>query len=413
MKKKFLKSAAIIGLSLSTLLGSLTLATHQKYKQYSDVDQIYAIAEELGADTTSITSNSTKQPIRMEHNGGEPIYVSVSDDFSEKEREYIDWSLDYVFDAAESINPNYTYKVVDDIELEYQKLLGKTTISYEVGEGLKMIEGSDKKSQGWILRNKSTLGSAFNKNLYKEHKIVYDREQHQESTENDKKYTFLHELLHAFGFDDVYVHLGHEDHIDRYCANTIMMSDDKAASLNCLTVNDYKNFIALLAPKMTDEKLGEFIEKQKQNVERYGQEFYKFYVALCETKTEMDSSLDDNKNYFLTATRTQVLEDGSQRKETHNVQIKDGKYKFAITDAEGYVVDQAEGDVVFVDGAYVLKDVELKDNWRPITDDFHYAGGYINDFVVMGDENQQYLYNYNENDQVKLNDASLQASTSR
>lgn len=54
------------------------------------------------------------------------------------------------------------------------------------------------------MRKKDKLSKLVNNPSFDNFVITYDRNERASASDDIQKYTFLHELLHAFGFDDVY-----------------------------------------------------------------------------------------------------------------------------------------------------------------------------------------------------------------
>lgn len=398
--KRVKKVAQVLAIAAIALFGT-SLIGKNKTKDYSSVDDVYKIAEALDSETITITNNEFKDPVRLKHNGNDPIYISISDKFSEEQLDCIEWSLDYVFDVVGSINSNYKYEIVDNSDAIKESLKGKTTIFYNLGSTIPTPGGVP--TQGQIFRPDEVTSIVAGCPLRTKAIITYDKNNNKDASEGNMKYTFMHELLHAFGLDDVYV-TKDMYRIDRHCANTIMNSGWDEY-LQYIMPNDYKNLIAMYAPKMTDEKMADFIIEQKQKVNRYEKEFYKFYSDLSQDKTQIDSTLDTSKNYHFNYTRKLFTEQNTEIIENLDVVIQNGKYVITITDKDNNIVDQVKGDVIDCGNSIVLKDVDFKTNIRPLTDTHQFKNGYITDLVVMQDkENQKYLYEFFTNDLINVNE---------
>jgi hypothetical protein len=101
--KKVRKAITISALTLSLILGGTTMVCIQKNHKVSSPKQVSTIASELNADMTVMTNNKENKVYRLDHNNGEPIYVSIDENFTSSEKNNITWSLDYVFDIVGEI----------------------------------------------------------------------------------------------------------------------------------------------------------------------------------------------------------------------------------------------------------------------------------------------------------------------
>ena len=193
-QKRIIKKIAKIGLTLMLIFGGSYLIGKQKTANYSDINDVYKIAEALDTDTAVITNSGTNDPVRLQHNGEEPIYIAIDNEFSDGQKEGINQAIDYVFGIVNSINSNYTYEIVENTEAAEKFLRGKTVIYYNLGYDYKYSAGSIFSAEniftitaGCSLRNIARI------NIEEEDWAI------DNIVENS-----IHELLHAFGFDDVY-----------------------------------------------------------------------------------------------------------------------------------------------------------------------------------------------------------------
>lgn len=409
---RVIKTIGAIALSVSLILGGTVFTLHNKTKDYSTQNQIETIASALDCDLTYMKNNNRNQVVRMKHNGSEPIYVSISTEHTEDERRYITQSLDYVFDIVSSINNNYHYKIVDESEIESHAKNGKTTISYHVGEANYTTLVGDSRANGLISRDDQNVFSYLNKPVYHSHKITYDREMNKDRTEESKQYTFLHELLHAFGFDDVMNTTAHQSFIPIYCGHTVMNSN-LGDNLNCLTPNDYRAIISAYAPQMNEKELLEFIENYKQKTKEYDESFYHSYAAICEYKTNTKSTLDTTKDYSVSYTRNLTDVDGTVIIEHIFIKVQNGKYEIVVTDENMNILEQTSGKTLASGNTLILKNAVMKKGLRPLTEKTNHTT-YINDFVLMQDENGKLLfYNLADNDIMPMkNTAPKNANSS-
>lgn len=400
------KVAKVIGttaLAITLVLGGATMVGVQKNLKVSNQTQISSIAQQLNADQTVMTNNKANRVYRLDHNNGEPIYVSVDANFTEAEQANIAWSLDYVFGLVGDINPNYHYEIVSEDQRINESRLGKTTIKYqEDNSNFSTSLGISNESYGSCRREFDNLSKLVNNPTYDNFIITYNREKNLSSSENMQKYTFLHELLHAFGFEDVYNATAMNSYINKFCGDTVM-NDHIGSNTNMLTPSDYRNIISAYAPRMNDDELKEFINIYKQKTQEYDESYYKSYASICENKLNIISNLDTSKNYTAGFTKTLTTENGNQITEYITIKIKDGKYSLSIYDTNGVLLDNAKGDIMDCDNLFILSDVQLKKGLRPLTDLNNNINSYINDFVFMKDSksNQFIFYNLSSNDAMR------------
>lgn len=404
--EKVAKAVGSVALAVSLLLGGTVMAGVQKNFNVSSLDQVSTIASELDADTTVFTNNDLKKFIRLDHNNGEPIYVSVDDDFTAVEKDYVKWSLDYVFGVVGEINDKYKYEIVSEQERLKKTDMGKTTIRFEESDAVFVNGlGMEDEANGLCERRIDKFSTFVNNPTYDTFVITYDRENNSNQDELGQRYTFLHELLHAFGFDDVHTTLAHSRGNDRFCGNTVM-SNEIGSKTNCLTPNDYRCIIAAYAPRMNEKELLNFINDYKQKVKEYDESYYGAYSALCENKMGIESSLDTKKGYQANYQRQLTDEKGNVIIENISIEVGEGEFSLKIFDKNGVMLDSAKGKTVDCGSRLIFRNVELKKGLRPLTESNNFIESYINDFVFMKDAKtgKFIFYDLADNDGLYLKD---------
>ena len=350
--KRFVRAAGVIVLTVATLLGSFGLVAQNKASRISDEEQVETIAKALDCDLSYMKYNETGGVVRMMHNGNEPIYVHITDEMNEEESALIKESLDYVFGIVGSINDNYKYEFVNENKYNKQKILGKTTIKYQEGP----CDSGKVDSPGQILRETNYLERFSNNDYYTTHVIEYDREEHKEKDLDQKLYTFIHELLHAFGFDDVYVEgPNKKTNVDHQ--NTFMKGPSSGG--NIITPNDLKCKLSAFAEQMGEDELQLYIEKAKIVVSRYEEFYYKNRVEKL--KNYENGQISDLNGVDINSKfSSNLIEvDGSEKHQEVEIQIEGDKYTFKIVGdgRDGECI--STGRVIEVDGVKVLKDVKF------------------------------------------------------
>lgn len=405
--KKIVREVSATVLAASILLGgAATMIGVRNNMKVSSASQVSTIANELDADLTVLTNNDRNVVYRMEHNNGEPIYVSVDEDFNDVEKQHIKWSLDYVFGVVGEINDNYKYEIVSEQNRKSESDKGKTTIRFEEDKafftnGLGMSD----RTEGLCSRGVDKISTYSDTPVYDTFLITYDRENNEKYDDLERRYTFLHELVHAFGFDDVHNTLAHSNGNTRFCGNTVMNSKI-GTKTSCFTPDDYRCIISAYAPRMNEQELVSFIKEYKQKVKDYDESYYGAYSALCENKLDVVSDLDTTKDYAATYQRKLTDEKGNVIIENISIEIKDGKYDLKIFDKNGVLLDETSGITIDCKNTFLLKDAELEKGLRPLTQNNQYINSYINDFVFMKDSKtgKYIFYDLADNDGLYLKD---------
>lgn len=379
-KKNIVKSSVITIAIAATILGGVHTTSNLITYDYGTFEQVQEIEQVLDTEI----SYRYDYLRRLKHNGNEPIYVSIGDEYTADNRERVIKALDNIFSIVGEINPNYRYELVDDIE-EF-KYLNKTTIKF----GTANHNDANATARMWL--NAFSIYSNTG-HLSEKCSINFDAE-YLESAGDRIVETALHELLHCFGFDDAY-----SDNDNGYHSNTMMNTDLYSVIPLCsITPNDYKILCALYAPRMNDVMhRKEYIANTKQMIDEYSKEFYakyskEFIKREVARLKELDIYSDERINQIIT---TKPIENDidvifndliniHNKSETIRVQVKNNKYAIVIYDADGKVINRCTGFVYRVDGELFLQDVKI--------DSFMYEGkaAYIDIRLVLNEYQNVY-----------------------
>lgn len=397
MKKPLIKNIkdklkiAVAGLltSATIAIGATGIYANIKYDDYLSDSEIEAIANDLECDTTYLNKYFGKY-LRMEHNEDEPIYVCFDDELTEEEKQDAVKALDYMFDIVGTINKKYRYKIVN--KDEYISKSGKTRIYYQLGSRSIEAKGKVFKSNAYITGSKSMLSLLTAKRTMNDYKIYIDREEILNSDSKGRQYYIMvHELMHAFGFKDVYL-LEPEKTTDKFYGNTHI--NNSVLNLNMLTPNDIKCLISLYSSEETDEKL---VNKKLQESTI---EYYERYTTACAEKALKAKNLD-LEDMDLQASLRVTEEDGRKYGYNYKIKIEDGNYQFIISDLfSKEILDECSGKAYCRNGIIILENIQLKTGMRPYDKPDSYAGGFVQDFVLGYFENQSeniVLYDVNTN----------------
>lgn len=376
LKKVLVSVASTIALT-GLVLSGLSIYANKKVENYSPQTQINEIARELNANTDKMMYGSFGNSKRMAHNNGRPILVTISNNFTNEEKEDLLFSLNHIFGLVKEVNKNYNYEIIKESELSDKFKSGDTLIKYDVGEVASHEYAS------------ATYGGDFDffsnvftdKPLVETHTITLNRK-NSINSKYKNIISFNHELLHAFQLGDVYASFN-----DKKYYNTATSS---LYTLPLITPNDYSCLISTYAPKFDNsEDKQNFITKFKQKLSKYEKEYYKL------VKEEYKLSGEQLDEFIFNAKETRTI-DGLSKLMKYSVLIKNENYSFNFFDENNKLLDSASGKVIEVDNVYFLKDVELKSDQVKFPD--YAKGGSISTFAL-----------YKENGNIKLQSLSTGA----
>lgn len=384
--KRFVKTAAATALLVASVLGMASCSSKNNAGRISDESQVETIAAALDCDLSYMKHNKTGGVVRMMHNGDEPIYVHITDEMNEEENKLIEESLEYVFGIVGKINDNYKYEIVDKSEYNKQKTLGKTAIIYQEGP----CDSGKVDTTGQIRRDlKEASGNNIN-DYYTHHRIEYDRAGSSSQEYDDKLYTFIHELLHAFGLDDVYL-LGPNKDTDINYQNTIMKSYSSGG--NIITPNDLKCLFSAYAKPLEGVELEAFINKANQISKDYEDFYYQNRVDKIinyeENKVQNLNGQDVNSKFNTTF----IDLDGSQTSQEVSAVIEGDKYTLKFSGGGREEECIATGDVMEIDGVKVLKNVRFTGTFE--LSEAGTAKESIMDLYIVRLDNRDMLYEAN------------------
>lgn len=399
-KKVDLKTIATEVLSVFSALGVATAgaAIYQDVKtaDYADTSQIKYIASKLDCDMSYFRQLHGKY-LMMEHNGNEPIYVYFDKSMNEEHKELAKESLDYVFDIVGEINNNYRYEIVD--WSKYISHVGQTKIRYSIGD----INYNGADVEGVAEAYPNLLSLLTNKRTANRFHISVSN---SECDRADKLNTYIHELLHLFGFDDVHTLKAFET-TNKYYGNTIMKSSHGNSGINLLTPNDMKVIMSVFTKKMSKKELDEKLNIWTSKLDDYENEYYKYFSERVLERSEASDRIEKG-NYAYTG-RYQLTElDGSVYKLNYEIRLKDDRYILKIFDKNNTMIDETNGDIFWNDGVAVLKNVELKKGITPGVEFETFEGGYISDLAMIADDGHFELYNVFTNGRIWFHSAELE-----
>lgn len=354
--------------SLIVFLGGFVIYVSVKFANYAYDEEIETIAKYLDCDLGYIKKENNHY-VRMEHNGNEPIYVCFDEYFTIEEKETAIESLDYVFGIVGKINNNYKYKIVETEE--FNSKFAKTKIYYSIGS-TKYVDGNKNLVvDGYITSSNNILSVLMSKPTMNNFTININTDIIK-GRKNQLKYTLTHELLHAFGFDDVYNFNGFST-TTKYYGNTYINSSFKA---EMLTPNDVKCLISLYANRNSNK------EEVQSLLTAYTDLYYDNFSNNCINKCGKVKDFDDQDFAFKSEIKINDTTSGVTGYIYESV-INDAKYEFNILNrATNELLDSCSGKVLYKNGVAILRDVNLKLGLRPCSETESYSGGFVQDFVV-------------------------------
>ena len=301
---------------------------------YSSGAQVLKIADELGAHTDRVLDynpDKNGMPIRLAHKNGEAIEVAFHPEFEEFKSYAVD-SLDYLFGIIGEINDNYKYKVVDFVgEHDHD-------IVFKIGEG-KGYAGTTSVSSRCADDGVYNIEWGIIK-IYKE--AFASSSKKPEEIELEIRNTITHELMHALGFDDIYVRETNKA-VTNTLINPTSQKANKYAQLH-LTPDDYNNFLALYAKP--SKNLEEDIEKYKAMSKAYEAEYYENWL-LAEFESEQPplESLNSQETY---AFSQKCMSPNGSKEIDFSIEVDGDQYVFTVTDKSGKVLEQISGNVSYL-----------------------------------------------------------------
>lgn len=309
--------------SCSQLQNSTNDNIIENQMQYASDEQIDNLVNDLNCVYDVINHHRTDN--NMKHNNGEPIYITFDKNYPEEYKQQTIKSLDYVFGLVNEINDLYYYKIVDD----YNSISNKSNIHFASHE-------PDGIADGWCHYNSNSRKITLATNLK-------ERFPNQVASERYIYNSCLHELLHAFGFDDVYGD-GELKNTNNYYGNTVMNVKNDQYLLKLLP-NDYKCLIATYAPHTeTQQEYENVLNKLQKLSSKYTQEYYalKFSTSSADY-TYKSVPIQFSVNFYTNELDAYYNKIGEYE---HIIVVNNNSYTIEVY-YNGEFVDSCNGNVVY------------------------------------------------------------------
>ncbi len=328
------------------------------YSSYAKSSQMDDLVKELNCiDTYKMSPGK-----RLQHNNGEPIYISFKENFTSEQKKEITRAIDYIFGIIGGINSNYKYEIVESVD--DNKYFNKTTIVFEINELGKAMEQEvngqlffDKQNRLPQITDRGIMGKSVRVGLD-------DDFLHNPKNQERIFDVALHELLHAFGIDDVYF-----IKTFKHISNTQINVGVTEMCLNMISPNDYKLLASMYhKPFKTQEEKKKFIDKFNLFIEEYSQSYYKkhYETTLQKRKKELINNGFSDRiiNKLLEVTPLEdinitISSKYSERSKYLNIKVLDGKYFIEALDENEQLVSSCSGKAYYIDGVIYMQGVHL------------------------------------------------------
>lgn len=300
--RNILRALLVLIITLLCVLPNTGCFTDGKFQKgsinfnlYSSDKDMNRLISDLSCDTASMTLGNGNIS-RLAHNNGEPIYVSFDQCVSEDMKNASIQTLDYIFGLVNNINNLYFYEIV-----EYDRYVStKSNIRYTMYDE---NESDVKNASAYVLR--TSYGKFYATNT------VYINSSLENRSSNYINYVLTHELLHIFGFEDVYLN-GEVKNTNDYFDNTFLNVSDIYINSGLISPNDYKFLLCAYTPRDSYTNYNSVLAEYFDLIDYYSTEFFDTIASktlsnqinkICDTHidSEIELSLNTGEKYVLSA----------------------------------------------------------------------------------------------------------------
>lgn len=202
---KFVAITTLASAAVCRISRSIYVST---FRYFKNNDLISQVADKLDADMDIMTYEKyNDQLVRLKPNDDGKISVYIAKDIPQRTYQNIENSLDYFNNIFSNINNKYNFTIVDFAKYSADKLLQKSTIKFDYKVLDDNINAFNSHLQTIYELPKKLIAESKNNGKYcvsstiSLNKTYFDKEEYDDSLQ---RYTIRHELLHSFGFNDVY-----------------------------------------------------------------------------------------------------------------------------------------------------------------------------------------------------------------
>lgn len=210
-KHKLAKIAKIVSITtlssavLCQLSRSVFVSAH---RYFNNNDLISQVADKLDADMGLMTYKKyDNQMIRLKPNDDGKISVYIAKDIPQNTHQNIENSLNYFNDIFSNINKKYNFTIVDFAKYSADKLLQKSTIKFDYKVLEENTYAVNSHIQSLFELPKKLIPESKNNGKYCISSTISLNKTYFDKVEFDDAlqiHTIGHELLHSFGFADIY-----------------------------------------------------------------------------------------------------------------------------------------------------------------------------------------------------------------
>lgn len=404
VKKSILKKIGSFVLGAYLVLGSIGLLTfggvfaREKIatSKYITSSSITESLSDLDIENPYIIQDSDGLYQRFANNGKEPIYISFDEKYESMPRykEIARESLDYVFGLLNEINPKYTYKIVSESERKQREFFGKSTIQYIYEDfdstGRSLINGEAQRRPTYFdFLVWDNIINRYNVSMHFGHLDTFEDEY--------VRYIYIHELLHVFGFKDVYETYRQDGRIvidgkSRYRADTFMQSKF-GKDMQMITPKDYATLCALYTPKVSDEKKADEKLRIEKLIEDYTTNYYNVVNdKACEyigdkRSVEKEKIKPGDVDSEIKFKRILFLDYNIDTKEytivqnIYHVTINGDQYTLKLYDEDKKLLDTCSGKVIKTDNFLILENCNFKHGCWPNVEKLRYDEDFITNIM--------------------------------
>ena len=401
----FLLCAQIVVTVLTSLTFSAVMIKEKvetsRYQTTASVTQ--SLADYEVENVYTINSSKSGDYKRLGHNGIEPIYISFDEQYeaNPQYKEMAKSAMDYIFGLVSKINPKYKYKIVSESTRRFKEVFGMSTIRFVNedfdSQGMKHI-GGEARYDGFFYDN------IVDDLITKRSSIAVDFSHFEGRSESEIKYIYGHEILHVFGFDDVYnsqiidgQKTSDSNEVDRLRGDTYM-HNYVGVRTQMITPSDFATLCALYKPNVSKKKRSAENARIEKLIEEYSTTYYqavdqRAYDYLQKQGLLKDAPVknmkDANELAFRIVIETRPSEEDGHTELIKNVikvKIENGRYNLWLYDKTGKLLDKCDGKVIQTDRFTILENCDFKEGILPNDERFVFEDRYITNIILFNND---------------------------